>query len=148
MCIADSFPSALIRWLQIIVLLMYTFFYLNFYYFDSLVADRSIFGKGIFCCCYYSGLLVAITFCTFCMIYLNTNLIIFLSSYHSPKRCLLPFAAFPNILRVPSSKKQTPSFLPCCFILYLIAYLFFTFIYLCWKTLSWDYNWRLCSHSQ
>lgn len=35
------------------VLLMYTFLYLNFYFivkciYDSVVADRSIFGKGIF----------------------------------------------------------------------------------------------------
>lgn len=53
LCIVDGFPRALNWWLQIIVLLMYTFLYLNFYcvfkcIHDSIVADRPIFGKGIF----------------------------------------------------------------------------------------------------
>lgn len=82
-CIVDGFPSALNWWLQIIVWLMYTFLYLNFYcvfkcIHDSIVADRPIFGKGIFFLVFLmSGLLVAITFCMILLFTIYPNWLFF-----------------------------------------------------------------------
>ena len=95
--LTDSFPSALNWWLQIIVLLMYTLFYLNFYsifkcIYDSIVADRSIFGKGIFFCL----LLLWFTGCNY-ILYILYDFAI----YHINK--LIIFLKFPSL----SSKATT-----------------------------------------
>lgn len=140
------FPSAFNWWLQIIVLLIYIFFYLNFdcilkCNFDSVVAGRLIFGKGIFL------LLLWFTGCSYILyilydftIYNIAKLIIFLSSQHFPSSdfCYLSIILF---LHQRANSFHCNSFLfACCFILYLIVYLFLTFIYLSWETLSWVYN--------
>lgn len=110
--------------------------YLNFYFtvkciYASVVVDSSIFGKGISFLFCFSGLLVAITFWTFCMISQFTILPNWLFSHHFPKQCLLLLLSFQTCWEIVHQRANSFLF-ACCFILYLIAYLFFTFIYLCW----------------
>lgn len=128
---ADSFSSALNWWLQINVLL-YTFLYLNFdcifkCIYDSIVADRSIFGKGIFL------LLLWFTGCNYTLyslydftIFHITKLIIFLSSHHFPMWCLLlllPFQTFWEFLH------QKANFFLFCLLFYTVFNSLFIFYF-------------------